>query len=98
MIVLSGLLIVKVTLTASWMITNATIEFVFFSDENFLLTMDNQMENSNISHFYEHDNGPPLHTRIAFASAWIFIAVAGIIGRKQRRIVSFGDLLFSSRE
>ena len=26
------------------------------------------------------NDGPPLHTRIIFASAWIFIAVVGIIG------------------
>lgn len=44
--------------------------------------MNDQMENSNISQWNDNDNGPPLHTRIAFASAWIFIAVAGIIGRK----------------
>jgi hypothetical protein len=37
-------------------------------------------ENSNDSYWDENDNGPPLHTRIAFASAWILIAVAGIIG------------------
>lgn len=29
-------------------------------------------------------DGPPLHTRIIFASAWIFIAVIGILGRNER--------------
>jgi len=30
--------------------------------------------------WYDND-GPPLHTRIGFASAWVFIAVAGILGK-----------------
>jgi hypothetical protein len=36
--------------------------------------------NSNIS-WYDDNDGPSLHTRIGFASAWIFIAVVGIIGK-----------------
>ena len=37
---------------------------------------DNNTNNSD----YDHLDGPSLHTRIAFASAWVFIAVVGIIG------------------
>lgn len=28
-------------------------------------------------------DSPPLHTRIIFASAWIFIAVVGILGKRE---------------
>jgi hypothetical protein len=38
------------------------------------------MDNHSHSNWNESENGPPLHARIAFASAWIIIAVAGIIG------------------
>lgn len=48
------------------------------------------IDNSSMSPWEEGDNGPPLHTRLAFASAWILIAVAGIIGR--RRYCSFEDI------
>ena len=35
----------------------------------------------NSSDYWDgHDDGPTLHTRIGFASAWVLIAVAGIIG------------------
>ena len=37
--------------------------------------------NSNTS-WDDDNNGPSLHTRIVFASAWILIAVAGIVGKK----------------
>ncbi len=37
-------------------------------------------ENSSDYYWDENDEDPSLHTRIAFTSAWIFIAVAGIIG------------------
>ncbi|CAF0803786.1 unnamed protein product [Rotaria sordida] len=35
---------------------------------------------SNSSWYDDNNNGPSFHTQIIFASAWIFIAVAGIIG------------------
>ncbi|CAF2375804.1 unnamed protein product [Rotaria sp. Silwood2] len=35
---------------------------------------------SNLSDYSSDENGPSLHTRIAFACAWIIIAVAGITG------------------
>jgi hypothetical protein len=31
---------------------------------------------------YDHDDGPSLHTRLVFASIWILIAIAGIIGKR----------------
>lgn len=37
----------------------------------------------------ETTDGPPLHTRIIFASAWILIAVAGILGKQESRIDYF---------
>jgi hypothetical protein len=39
--------------------------------------IDNQSDNN----WDEAQEGPSLSTRIAFASAWVIIAVAGIIGR-----------------
>jgi len=33
---------------------------------------------------YDHDDGPSLHTRLVFASIWILIAVAGIIGKRKK--------------
>jgi len=42
------------------------------------------IDNSSDYNLDENNNiGPPLYTRIAFASAWVFIAVAGIIGKKK---------------
>jgi hypothetical protein len=38
--------------------------------------------NSNASWYEPHDS-PSLNTRIAFASPWVFIAVAGIIGKQK---------------
>jgi hypothetical protein len=37
--------------------------------------------NHNDTNWYDNNDGPSLHTRIAFASTWIFIAVVGIIGK-----------------
>jgi hypothetical protein len=46
---------------------------------------DNTMiiqNNSNTNWDDDHNNdGPSLHTRLVFASAWILIAVAGILGK-----------------
>ncbi len=44
--------------------------------------------NSNIS-WYDDNDGPSLSTRIGFASAWIFIAVVGIIGKIEILILFF---------
>jgi hypothetical protein len=50
----------------------------FFGNmSNFSVSTDNE---DNAS-WYDGNDGPPLHTRLAFASAWIFIAVAGILGK-----------------
>lgn len=38
-------------------------------------------DNTNQTDGHSFDDGPSLHTRMAFAGAWILIAVAGIIGR-----------------
>jgi hypothetical protein len=38
-------------------------------------------ENTNQGNGHGIDDGPSLHTRMAFAGAWILIAVAGVIGR-----------------
>ncbi|UJR35393.1 hypothetical protein I4U23_028150 [Adineta vaga] len=38
------------------------------------------IDNISNQSLYDMDNGPSLHTRLIFASAWIIIAVAGIIG------------------
>ena len=46
------------------------------------MSLDNQTS-WNWSHHHHHD-GPSLQTRLAFASAWIFIAVAGVIGEDAR--------------
>jgi hypothetical protein len=44
-----------------------------------IMTINNH---SNTS-WYDHNDGPSLHTRIVFAITWIFIAVAGIIGKEK---------------
>lgn len=41
----------------------------------------NAVDNFTNYDWNETSNGPSLHTRIAFASTWIIIAVAGIIGK-----------------
>ncbi len=41
------------------------------------------IENQSDHQWDENESGPPLHTRIAFASAWILIAVAGTIGKRR---------------
>ena len=38
------------------------------------------MDNQTISFWNETDNSPALQTRLVFASTWIIIAVAGILG------------------
>ena len=40
------------------------------------------IDNDTNSTWDTFDDGPTLSTRIAFASAWAIIAVAGIIGKK----------------
>jgi hypothetical protein len=40
----------------------------------------NICNNSNNS-WCDYDDGPSLDTRIVFASTWVFIAVAGILGK-----------------
>ena len=44
--------------------------------------------NDSDINLYLYVGGPSLHTRITFASAWIFIAVAGIIGKRKNIIDS----------
>ena len=39
-------------------------------------------ESESNASWYDGTDGPSLHTRIAFASAWIVIAVAGILGKQ----------------
>jgi hypothetical protein len=43
----------------------------------------NISDNHNDSNWDGLEEGPPLHTRIAFATAWIIIAVSGIIGKNK---------------
>ncbi|CAF3003361.1 unnamed protein product [Rotaria socialis] len=45
---------------------------------NYTIIPSNQSDNNWDDN--DNDNGPSLHIRIAFACAWIFIAVSGIIG------------------
>jgi hypothetical protein len=47
------------------------------------------IDNHSNSDGNETDNGPLLHTRIAFACAWIIIAVAGTIGNSLVIFVAF---------
>ncbi|CAF4089211.1 unnamed protein product, partial [Rotaria magnacalcarata] len=43
---------------------------------SYTIIASNQSDNN----WEDNDNGPSLFTRIAFACAWVFIAVSGIIG------------------
>ena len=43
------------------------------------------MGNSSDYDWDEDDSGPALHIRIAFACAWVLIAVAGVIGKKKNK-------------
>jgi hypothetical protein len=44
--------------------------------------MNDNTHNDSNNTYYDHDDGPSLQIRIIFASAWILIAVAGILGKK----------------
>ena len=39
------------------------------------------IDNEGNASWYDGSDGPALHTRLAFAGAWILIAVAGILGK-----------------
>jgi hypothetical protein len=43
------------------------------------------IDDENNSSWYDGADGPSYHTRIAFASTWILIAVAGILGKTKRK-------------
>lgn len=41
------------------------------------------MSNDSNATWYDGEDGPSLHTRLAFAGTWMLIAVAGILGRER---------------
>ena len=40
------------------------------------------MSNDSNATWYDGEDGPSLHTRLAFAGTWMLIAVAGILGNE----------------
>ncbi len=50
--------------------------------------------NNSDTNWYDNNDGPSLHTRIVFASTWIFIAVVGIIGKQKTTKVFFYFYMF----
>lgn len=59
--------------------------------------MNNQTNftsNNTNGSWEEHSDGPSLHTRIALASAWVFIAVVGIIGKEKNLFFLYIYLFF----
>ena len=52
------------------------------------------MSNDSNSTWYDGEDGPSLHTRLAFAGTWMLIAVAGILGKERPLPAGLDRLLF----
>ena len=66
--------------------------YIFKFDREHSYDMNNHtsvINNHDANDSHEIYNGPSFYSRITFASAWIIIAVAGIIGKKNFSVENF---------